>query len=136
MTRLPEQPGECGGQKGVSRSVSPYAKGCHPLLFVSVWTDRGPETRALVCEKAVLGPALSAYMLSHFSHIRLFATPRTVVHQALLSMGFSRQEYWSGLPCSPSGDLPDLGIKPASLMSPALTGGFFNTSAIWEACFM
>ena len=37
------------------------------------------------------------------------------------------QEYWSGLPCSPPGDLPDTGIKPASLMSPALTGGFFTT---------
>lgn len=89
MTRLPEQPGECGGQKGVSRSVSPYAKGCHPLLFVSVWTDRGPETRALVCEKAVLGPALSAYMLSHFSHILLFVILWIVGSQAFLSMGFA-----------------------------------------------
>jgi len=45
-------------------------------------------------------------------------------------MGFSRQEYWSGLPCSPPGDLPDPGIEPTSLMSPALAGGFFTTSAI------
>ena len=44
-------------------------------------------------------------------------------HQAPLSMGFFRQEYWSGLPCPPSGDLPDPGIEPAS---PALPGGFFN----------
>ena len=43
------------------------------------------------------------------------------------SMGFSRQEYWSGLPCPPPGDLPDPGIKPASLRSPALAGGFFTT---------
>ncbi|ELR53965.1 hypothetical protein M91_16140, partial [Bos mutus] len=48
--------------------------------------------------------------------------------QALLSMGFSRQEYWSGLPFPPPGDLPDLGIEPMSLISPALAGGFFTTS--------
>ena len=57
----------------------------------------------------------------------------TVACQAPLSMGFSRQEYWSGLPCPPSGDLPDPGIEPSSLMSPALAGGFFTTGAIWEA---
>ena len=45
--------------------------------------------------------------------------------QAPLSMGFSRQEYWSGLPCPPAGDLPDPGIEPKSLESPALAGGFF-----------
>ena len=60
------------------------------------------------------------------------ATPWTVAHQAPLSMGFSRQEYWSGLPCPPPGDLPDPGIKPASLESPALAGRFFNTRATWE----
>ena len=48
-------------------------------------------------------------------------------------MGFSKQEYWSGLPYPPPGDLPDLGIKSRSVMSPALAGDFFNTSAIWEA---
>ena len=72
-------------------------------------------------------------MLSHFSHIELFATLRTVALQAHLSMGFSRQEYRSGLPCPPLGDLPDPGIKPASLMSPALAGRFFTTSATWKA---
>ena len=48
------------------------------------------------------------------SHVQLFATPWTVVHQALLSMGFSREEYWYGLPWPPPGDLPNPGIKPAS----------------------
>ena len=48
-------------------------------------------------------------------------------------MGFFRQEYWSGLPCPPSGDLPDLGIEPTSLPSPALAGSFFTTSTTWEA---
>ena len=58
------------------------------------------------------------------SIVQLFATPWTVAHQAPLSMGFSRQEHWSGLPFPPPGDLPDSGIKPAS---PALAGGFFTT---------
>ena len=53
--------------------------------------------------------------------------------QAPLSMGFSRQEYWSGLPCPPPGDLPDPGIEPMCLKSPALTGSFFATSATWKA---
>ena len=72
-------------------------------------------------------------MLSRFSHVRHFATLWTVACQAPLSMGFSMQEYWSGLPCSPPRDLPNLRIKPESLMSPALTGRFFTTSATWEA---
>ena len=53
--------------------------------------------------------------------------------QAPLSTGFSRQYYWSGLPGLPPGNLPDPGIKPASLLSPALGGRFFTTSATWEA---
>ena len=57
-------------------------------------------------------------MLSCFSHVRLSVTSWTVDHQAPLSVGFSRQEDWSGLPCSPPGDLPNPGIKPTSLMSP------------------
>ena len=52
----------------------------------------------------------------------------TGVHQAPLSMGSSSQEYWSGLLCPPPGDLPYPGIKPTSLMSPVLAGGFFTTS--------
>ena len=59
--------------------------------------------------------------------------PYTVDFQAPLSMGFSRQEYWSGLPYPPPRDPPNPGIKPASLLSPALAGGFFTTSATWEA---
>ena len=79
---------------------------------------------------------MHAYMLSHFSQAQLFVTLWTVACQAPLSMGFSRQEYWSGLPCPPPGDLPDPGIKPTSLMSPALTGRFFTTSATWEAAYL
>ena len=58
------------------------------------------------------------------SHVRLFLIPWAVTHQAPLSMGFPRQEYWSGLPFPPAGDLPDSGIEPVSPASPALTGGF------------
>ena len=53
--------------------------------------------------------------------------------QAPLSMGFSRQEYWSGLLCPPPGDLPNSGIEPLSLTSPALPSGFFTTCTTWEA---
>ena len=77
-------------------------------------------------------PIRMLLLLSHFSRVRLFLTPRTVAHPAPLSVGFSWQEEWSGLPCLPPGDLPDPGIKPVSLMSPVLTGRFFITSAIWE----
>ena len=84
--------------------------------------------------EAVAG--VSAVLFSAKSvQLCLFVTPWTVAHQAPLSMGFSRQEYWSGLSCSPPGDLPDPGIEPASLMSPALTSGFFTTSATWESPF-
>ena len=55
------------------------------------------------------------------------------VRRAPLSIEFSRQEYWSGLSCPPPGDLLDPGIDRASLMSPALAGGFFTTIANWEA---
>ena len=54
------------------------------------------------------------------SHVQLFATPWTVAHQALLSIEFSRQQYWSELPFSTPRDLPNPGIKPLSLASPAL----------------
>ena len=67
-------------------------------------------------------------MLNHSSPVWLFVTQWTVAHQAPLSMGFSRQEYWSGLPCPPPGDLPDPGTERISLMALALAGRFFTTS--------
>ena len=72
-------------------------------------------------------------MLSRFSHVQLCATPWTAARQVPLSVEFSRQEYWNGLPFSSPEDLPDPGIEPASLRSPALAGGLFTTSATWEA---
>ena len=71
---------------------------------------------------------------SHFNCVWLFAALWTEAHQAPLSMRFPRQQYWSfGLPFPSPGDLPNPGIEPESLTSPALTGGVFTTSATWEA---
>ena len=77
-----------------------YIRKCHPVLFISSYEE-----------------------VKSLSHVRLFVTPWTVAHQAPLSMGFSRQEYWSGLPFTSPGDLPDPGIEPRSpaLQADALT---------------
>ena len=72
--------------------------------------------------KTTISPtdAIHTCVLSHFSRVQLFATLWTTAHQTPLSMGFSRQEDWSGLPCPPPGDLPDLGTEPSSLASVVL----------------
>ena len=85
---------------------------------------RSPEFKA--------GPK-SNYVSVHAYSVALAVAPWTVAHKAPLSMGFPRQEYWSGLPCLPPGGLPDSGIKPTSLRSPVLVGGFFTTSGPWVA---
>ena len=76
---------------------------------------------------------MCACMLSHFSWVQRYANLWTEARQAPLSVGFSRQEYWSGFLCPPPGDLPDPGTEPTSLTSPALACGFFATIVIWEA---
>jgi len=65
-------------------------------------------------------------MTSHFGPVQLFATQWTVAHQVTLSMGFSRQEYWSGLAYPPPGDLPDSGIKPMSPVALALQADSYH----------
>ena len=70
-------------------------------------------------------------LLSCFSWVQLFAILWDTARQAPLSMGFSRKEYWSGLPCPPPGDLPNAETEPTSLVSPALAGGCFTIT--WEA---
>ena len=85
------------------------------------WTTHSPH---------IMGMSLHAKSLSH---VRLSATLWTIARQAPLPMGFSRQEYWRGLPCPPPGDLSDPGIKPRLFTSPALAGRFFTTSTTWEA---
>ena len=76
---------------------------------------------------------ICVHVLSHFSPVQIFATQWTIANQAPLSLGFSRQEYWSKLSCPPPEDLSDPEIEPAFLMSPALSGRFFTTRATWEA---
>ena len=66
-------------------------------------------------------------------HVQFFATPQTIAHRAPLSMRFSREEYWSGLPFPSPGDLPNPGVEPVSLKSPALADSLFTTGTTWEA---
>ena len=85
-------------------------------------------------------PSLKCVCLYKYCHaakllssVWLFATPWTAARQAPLSMGFSRQEYWNGLLCPSRASIPDSGIRPISLVSPALAGRFFTTSTAWES---
>ena len=84
-------------------------------------------------EQLSLSPPPTPACRLSLSPKRLFVTPWTAALHGPLSAGFSRPEYWSGLPCSPPGDLPNPGIELTSLVSPALAGRFFTTSATWEA---
>ena len=90
-----------------------------------------------ICSKPSVNDSCNYYYYYYrsYSLVSDSATPWIVAHQAPLFMGFSRQGYWSGLPFPPPGNLPDPGIKPSSLRSPALAGGFFTTSTTWEAYF-
>ena len=82
--------------------------------------------------KSEFGYIMHVCMLHHFSHVWLFATLWTVAGQAPLSVGFSMQVYWSGLPWPLPGDFPNQRTEPTSLTSPALAGRFFTTSTTWE----
>ena len=79
---------------------------------------------------------LYAHMLSCFSHVQLFVTLWTVAQQAPLSMGFSRQECWGGLPFPLLGHLYNPEIEPVSLISPALAATLFTISTTWKALFL
>ena len=80
--------------------------------FITLYSRTNTTLKQLCFSECMCGQSLSCVLL--------FATPWTVAHQASLSMGFSRQEYWSGLPSPPPGDLPDPGFKHTSPASPAL----------------
>ena len=107
--------------------------GSHSLLQ-GIFPNQGWNLDRLHCRQIFFFYRLSfhACVQSLFSHVWIFVTLWTVLHQAPLSMGFSRQESWSRLPCPPPGDLPDPGIEHVSLTSPALAGRFFTTNATWE----
>ena len=96
-------------------------------------TEESPLFFFLNCLKLELLSCCVWCVLSRFSRVRLFVTLRSVALQAPLSMGFCRQEYWSGAPVPSPVDLPDPGIELTSLMSPGLASGFVTTSTTWEA---
>ena len=75
-------------------------------------------------------------VLSRFSHVWLCVILWTAACQAPLSMGSSRKEHWSGLPCPPPGDHPDPGTEPVSLTFPALAGRFSTANTTWETQHM
>ena len=82
-----------------------------------------------VCACVCVCVCIYICMLSCSSHVRLFMTSWTIACHSSLSMGFSRQGYCSRLPCPPSGDLPNPGMEPTSLMSPEFACGLFTNSA-------
>ena len=100
---------------------------CTSVLYKDIYTHTCINTYAcvynpsLVSNSALLTSSLLLLLLllNHFSHVWLFVTQWTVAHQAPLSMGFSRQEYWSGLPCRPPGDFPNPRMQPRSPASQA-----------------
>ena len=93
----------------------------HWILFMS-WRKRNTVIRLESRDSTVRAKSFQSC---------LTVTLCTVAHQASLLMGFSRQEYCSGLPCPPPEDLPHPRIEPVSLTSPALAGGFFTANTIW-----
>ena len=103
---------------------------CHSL-FQRIFPIQGLNLGLLHCWQILYHLSYREELAcpSRFSCVRLFEILWTRACQAPLSTGFSRQEYWSGLPCPFPGDLPNPGMEPWSLLSPALAGGFFTTSA-------
>ena len=85
------------------------------------------EVLLVKAKKLLFKMCVCAHMCA-LTHVQLFVTPWTVANQAPLSMGFPRQEYWSGSPFPTSRDLPDPEMEPTSLSTPGLAGGFFTTA--------
>ena len=98
----------------VCSNSCPFSRWCHPTISSSI-------------DPLLLLPSIipSIRVLDPYTH-------QGLTRQTPLSMGFSTQEYWSGLPCPPPGDLPDWGIQQVSLIPPSLAGGIFSTSTTWE----
>ena len=121
-----------------TREPAPWGQGPWGQQGAGVQGPRAsaPQLAEKVGEVALLDYFPHAVcVLSHFDHISLIATLWTVARQAPLSMGFSRQEYWSGLPCPPPGDLPDPGIETRSPAAPALQVTSLPLSH-WEALIL
>ena len=112
----------------IGKDVRSNLQGFTPSQFNSVLLAHSGPTSLVHLSVFFNHPSDHCYLswwccvLSHFSCAQLFAAQWTVANKAHLSMGFSRQEYWSGLPCPPPEDFPDPGIELTSLRSPALAG--------------
>ena len=125
---------DCGGQGTLGKCITPTGSRKHPLVF-KCFIKKKAKSACVSLLLFILGLFVFflitksvALLFEALSHVQLFAT---VTHRCNpLSMGLSRQEYWSGLPIPSPGDLPNPGIKP---MSPTLTGGFFLPPAPREA---
>ena len=126
-----EEPGVHGDSPGKNTGV-----GSH-FLLQGIFPTQGSSPGLLHCRWSLYhlshqgSPKYFIVKVKSLSRVRLFATPWTVTYHAPPSMGFSRQEYWSGLPFPPPGDLPDLGIKP---MSPCLL--HCRKRSLLVICFM
>ena len=115
------------GELQVFPGVGLWYGGYCTKIFYLTWL---PFSCPWAKKSRLVFPALLKHAQVHaqsLSHVQLFATPWPAAHQAPLSMEFSRQEYWTGLPFPSLGYLPDPGVEPTSLRSPALTDGFFTT---------
>ena len=104
-----------------------------PRKTVSTQDHQNPVLKGWTQEGKALKETEEPSVPSRFSRVRLFVTPWTIAHQAPLSLGFSRQEHRSGLPCPSSPALSNPEIELASLMCPASAGELFTTSAWWAA---
>ena len=108
--------------------------GCHFLLQGIFSTQRSTHVSCLAGRFSTWQVEPHLWMCVHvLSRIQLFVTPSTAARLHPLSMGFFRQEYWSGLPFPTSGDLHNPGTEPTSPASPVLAGRFFTISVTWEA---
>ena len=109
---------------GHSYSLEGYSLSPFSLLS---WTSQETKNCCFQIFLLLIPKSIPNSHAQLLSHVKLFVTPWTVACQVPLFMEFFRQEYWSGLPFPPSGDLPNPGIEPVSLVSPALAGGCFTT---------
>ena len=116
-------------QQNVSLSITVTAQFC--ALVLRTCGSIGTNCRLTSSRDTAL-PRLRTINVQSLSRVLLFATPWTIAHQAPLSMEFSRQEFWSGVPIPPPGYLPHPGTEPVSLASPALEAHSLPLEP-WEA---
>ena len=117
----------------VSISVDEWISKMLYILYNGILFNLNKNGKPITCYN--IHDCWRHFVVQSLSHVWFFATPWTVACLAPLSMGFSRQECWSELPCPPLGHLPDPGIDPMSLTSPSLADRSFTTNTTWEGSF-